>query len=271
MQLYRGMDIGTAKLTAEERGGIPHQLLDIWHVTETASVAEYQRLARAQIDRLLSEGRTPVLVGGSGLYVRGAIDALEFPGTDPVVRARLEEELAAHGPGPLHARLAAADPGAGRAILPSNGRRIVRALEVIEITGKPFTANLPGHDAVYDTVQIGVDVARPELDERIAQRVDRMWQAGLVDEVRALEAQGLREGRTASRALGYQQVLTALAGECTELQAREETVRATKRFARRQDSWFRRDPRVHWLSGAAADRQELPHLALTLVERAVTA
>lgn len=271
MQLYRGMDIGTAKLTTDERGGIPHQLLDIWDVTETASVAEYQRLARAEIDRLLAEGRTPVLVGGSGLYVRGAIDALEFPGTDPVIRARLEEELTGHGSGALHARLAVADPEAGKAILPSNGRRIVRALEVIEITGKPFTANLPRHDAVYDTVQIGVDVARPELDERIALRVDRMWEAGLVDEVRALEAQGLREGRTASRALGYQQVLTALAGECTEQEAREETVRATKRFARRQDSWFRRDPRVHWLSGAAGHRTELPHQALTLVERAVTA
>ncbi|MCM3821757.1 MULTISPECIES: tRNA (adenosine(37)-N6)-dimethylallyltransferase MiaA [Streptomyces] len=271
MQLYRGMDIGTAKLTEAERGGIPHRLLDIWPVTETASVAEYQRLARAEIDRLLAEGRTPVLVGGSGLYVRGAVDHLDFPGTDPEVRARLEEELAAHGPGPLHTRLAAADPEAATAILPSNGRRIVRALEVIEITGRPFTANLPRHDSVYDTVQIGVDVARPELDARIADRVDRMWAAGLVDEVRALEAEGLREGRTASRALGYQQVLAALAGECTDQEARAETVRATKRFARRQDSWFRRDPRVHWLSGAAADRAELPGRALSLLERAVTA
>ncbi|BDH71474.1 MULTISPECIES: tRNA (adenosine(37)-N6)-dimethylallyltransferase MiaA [Streptomyces] len=271
MQLYRGMDIGTAKLTEAERGGIPHRLLDIWPVTETASVAEYQRLARAEIDRLLAEGRTPVLVGGSGLYVRGAVDHLDFPGTDPEVRARLEEELAAHGPGPLHTRLAAADPEAAAAILPSNGRRIVRALEVIEITGRPFTANLPRHDSVYDTVQIGVDVARPELDARIADRVDRMWAAGLVDEVRALEAEGLREGRTASRALGYQQVLAALAGECTDQEARAETVRATKRFARRQDSWFRRDPRVHWLSGAAADRAELPGRALSLLERAVTA
>ncbi|MGA5297240.1 tRNA (adenosine(37)-N6)-dimethylallyltransferase MiaA [Streptomyces koyangensis] len=271
MQLYRGMDIGTAKLTEAERDGVPHQLLDIWPVTETASVAEYQRLARAEIDRLLAEGRTPVLVGGSGLYVRGAVDHLDFPGTDPEVRARLEEELAAHGPGPLHTRLAAADPEAAAAILPSNGRRIVRALEVIEITGRPFTANLPRHDSVYDTVQIGVDVARPELDARIADRVDRMWAAGLVDEVRALEAEGLREGRTASRALGYQQVLAALAGECTEEEARAETVRATKRFARRQDSWFRRDPRVHWLSGAAADRGELPGRAQSLLERAVTA
>ncbi|WP_086563352.1 tRNA (adenosine(37)-N6)-dimethylallyltransferase MiaA [Streptomyces africanus] len=271
MQLYRGMDIGTAKLTPEERGGVPHHLLDIWDVTVTASVAEYQRLARERIDALLAEGRWPILVGGSGLYVRGAVDNLEFPGTDPEVRARLEEELTLRGPGALHARLAAADPQAARAILPSNGRRVVRALEVIEITGRPFTANLPGHDSVYDTIQIGVDVARPELDERIARRVDRMWETGLVDEVRALEAQGLREGRTASRALGYQQVLAALAGECTLEDARAETVRATKRFARRQDSWFRRDPRVHWLSGAAADLTELPQLALSLVERPVTA
>ncbi|WP_336052869.1 tRNA (adenosine(37)-N6)-dimethylallyltransferase MiaA [Streptomyces sp. CA2R101] len=271
MQLYRGMDIGTAKLTPEEQQGVPHRLLDIWDVTCAASVAEYQRLARAEIDRLLAEGRTPVLVGGSGLYVRGAIDALDFPGTDPEVRARLEAELAARGSGPLHARLAAADPEAGRAILASNGRRIVRALEVIEITGRPFTANLPGHEAVYDTLQIGVDVARPELDERIARRVDRMWEAGLVDEVRRLEGQGLREGRTASRALGYQQVLAQLAGECTEQEARDETVRATKRFARRQDSWFRRDPRVHWLSGAAEHRAELPGQALALLERPVTA
>ncbi|MER7780262.1 tRNA (adenosine(37)-N6)-dimethylallyltransferase MiaA [Streptomyces sp. NPDC096191] len=271
MQLYRGMDIGTAKLTPGERGGVPHHLLDIWDVTVAASVAEYQRLARERIDALLAEGRWPVLVGGSGLYVRGAVDNLEFPGTDPEVRARLEEELAELGSGVLHTRLAAADPEAARAILPGNGRRIVRALEVIEITGRPFTANLPGHDSVYDTVQIGVDVARPELDERIARRVDRMWEAGLVEEVRALEARGLREGRTASRALGYQQVLTALAGDCTLDEARAETVRATKRFARRQDSWFRRDPRVHWLSGGVADRTELPRLALSLVERPVTA
>lgn len=271
MQLYRGMDIGTAKLTPEERGDVPHHLLDIWDVTEPANVAAYQKLARTEIDRLLAEGRTPVLVGGSGLYVRAAIDVLEFPGTDPAVRARLERELDERGSGALHARLAAADPEAARAILASNGRRIVRALEVIEITGQPFTANLPGHESLYDTVQIGVDVGRPELDERISVRVDRMWEAGLLDEVRALEERGLRDGRTASRALGYQQVLAAFAGECTDDEARAETVRATKRFARRQDSWFRRDPRVHWLSGAAEHRGELPQQALALVERAVTA
>lgn len=265
MQLYRGMDIGTAKLTAEEREGVPHHLLDIWDVTQAASVAEYQRLARAEIDRLLAAGRTPVLVGGSGLYVRAAIDALEFPGTDPDVRARLEAELDTLGSGPLHARLAAVDPEAARAILPSNGRRIVRALEVVEITGRPFTANLPdarSGESVYDTVQIGVDVPRPELDERITLRVDRMWEAGLVGEVAVLESVGLREGRTASRALGYQQVLSALAGECSDAEARAETVRATKRFARRQDSWFRRDRRVHWLAGRG---QELVTQALALL------
>jgi tRNA dimethylallyltransferase len=271
MQLYRGMDIGTAKLTPAERRGVPHHLLDVWDVTVAASVAEYQRLARAEIDRLLAANRVPVLVGGSGLYVRGAIDVMDFPGTDPDVRARLEAELAAEGSGPLHARLAAADPAAGRAILPSNGRRVVRALEVIEITGRPFTANLPGHESVYDTLQVGVAVPRPELDERISRRVDRMWAEGLVEEVRELDRAGLRQGRTASRALGYQQVLTALAGECAEDEARAETVRATKRFARRQESWFRRDPRVHWLSGAAADRDELTGRALDLLERPVTA
>jgi tRNA dimethylallyltransferase len=267
MQLYRGMDIGTAKLTAEERQGVPHHLLDIWDVTEAANVADYQRLARAEIDRLHSAGRVPVLVGGSGLYVRAAIDALRFPGTDAAVRARLEAELDMRGPGALHARLAAVDAEAARAILPSNGRRIVRALEVVEITGRPFTANLPapGHESVYDTLQIGVAVPRPELDERIARRVDRMWEGGLVEEVRALETAGLREGRTASRALGYQQVLAWFVGECTEQEARAETVRATKRFARRQDSWFRRDPRVQWLTSHST---ELVRQALALAKEA---
>jgi tRNA dimethylallyltransferase len=227
MQLYRGMDIGTAKLTPAERGGVPHHLLDVWDVTETASVADYQRMARAEIDRLHAEGRVPVLVGGSGLYVRAALDVMEFPGTDPAVRARLEAELETLGSGALHARLAAVDPEAARAILPGNGRRIVRALEVVEITGRPFTANLPGHESFYDTVTIGVDVPRPELDERIALRVDRMWQAGLVEEVRALESAGLREGLTASRALGYQQVLAALAGECGLDEARAVRTRGS--------------------------------------------
>ncbi|WP_457030294.1 tRNA (adenosine(37)-N6)-dimethylallyltransferase MiaA [Kitasatospora sp. P5_F3] len=270
MQLYRGMDIGTAKLTTAERGGIPHHLLDIWDVTEAASVAEFQRLARASIDRLLAEGRTPVLVGGSGLYVRAAIDEMEFPGTDPAVRARLEAECEQLGSGALHRRLAELDPAAAEAILPSNGRRVVRALEVIAITGRPFTASLPTNTAVYDTVQIGVQVERPELDRRIELRVDRMWEAGLPAEVRALEAQGLRDGLTASRALGYQQVLAHFAGDCTEDEAKAETVRATRRFARRQESWFRRDDRIHWLARpTGADPTALLERSLELIVRQI--
>jgi len=253
MQLYRGMDIGTAKLTPEEMRGVPHHLLDVWDVTETASVAEYQRLCDQVIADVRGRGRLPVLVGGSGLYVRAALDHMEFPGTDPAVRARLERELAEVGPHALHERLREADPEAARAILPSNGRRVVRALEVIEISGRPFTATLPEHRYRYDAVQIGLRVPRPELDERIALRVERMWRAGLVDEVRELEKRGLREGLTASRALGYAQVLRFLAGEWTEEQAKAETIRATRRFARRQESWFRRDPRVHWLPYDAPD------------------
>ncbi|MFB9625126.1 tRNA (adenosine(37)-N6)-dimethylallyltransferase MiaA [Nonomuraea helvata] len=252
MQLYRGMDIGTAKLTPAEQRGVPHHLLDVWDVTVTASVAEYQKLARAVIDSV----EVAVLVGGSGLYVRAAIDELEFPGTDPEIRARLEGELAERGSAPLHERLREQDPAAAAAILPSNGRRIVRALEVIEHTGRPFSATMPGYDAVYPSVQIGLDVPRPELDERIAVRVERMWQAGLVDEVRSLLGQGLAEGRTASRALGYAQVIRFLEGEWSEEQAIEETVRATRRFARRQESWFRRDPRVRWLPYDAPDLLE---------------
>ena len=253
MQLYRGMDIGTAKLTVDERHGVPHHVLDVWDVTEPASVAAYQALARAAVDGILARGRVPLLVGGSGLYVRAVLEEFEFPGTDPDLRAELEAELAAHGPAPLYARLSVADPAAAARILPSNGRRIVRALEVITLTGRPFTAELPQPRPVYPALQLGVDLDPAVLDERIARRVDHMWAAGLVDEVRALAARGLRGGRTASRALGYQQVLRYLAGECREDDARAETVRATRRFVRRQRSWFRRDPRVGWLDAAAPD------------------
>jgi tRNA dimethylallyltransferase len=248
MQLYRGMDVGTAKLTLEERRGVPHHLLDVWDVTATASVADYQRLAREAVAGIHARGRVPLLVGGSGLYVRAVIDDLDFPGTDPELRARLEESLAELGPAALHARLAERDPTAAASILPSNGRRVVRALEVIEMTGRPFSASMPSYeDAKEYATQVGLAVPRPELDERIAARVDRMWAAGLVEEVRRLEPYGLRDGLTASRALGYAQVLRFLAGEWSEEQAREETVRATRRFARRQESWFRRDPRVRWV------------------------
>ena len=262
MQVYRGMDIGTAKLTGPEHRGIPHHLLDLWPVSRAVTVAEFQRLARRCIEELHGRGAIPILVGGSGLYLRGVLDDLEFPGTDPRLRATLEAELAEVGPAPLHDRLRAADPVAADRIQPSNGRRIVRALEVIEFTGRPFTARLPSYRYIYPaTVQIGLDVPRPELDRRITERVERMWEQGLVDEVRRLEAGGLREGRTASRALGYAQVLRVLAGEWTEEQAKHETIKATRRFARRQDSWFRRDPRVHWLSH---DRPDLVRAALEL-------
>ncbi len=251
MQLYRGMDVGTAKLGPAEWRGVPHHLLDVWDVTERASVAEYQRLARAAIDAVLARRRLPVLVGGSGLYVRAALDDLDFPGTDPAIRARLEAELAAAGPATLHARLSEVDPAAARGILPSNGRRLVRALEVVELTGRPFAATLPDPAPVYDAVQVGLD--RSDLDDRVATRVDRMWAAGLVAEVRALADRGLRDGPTASRALGYQQVLAALDGRWDEATARAETVRATRRFVRRQRSWFRRDPRVGWVDAGRPD------------------
>jgi tRNA dimethylallyltransferase len=264
MQLYAGMDIGTAKLTVAQRRGVPHHLLDIWDVRRTANVADYQRLARGVIAGLQGRDRVPVLAGGSGLYIRAALDDLDFPGTDPQVRERLEAELAEGGPGPLHARLAAADPDAAAAILPSNGRRIVRALEVIEVSGRPFTAVLPSYQSVYRAVQIGVRVPRAVLDARIAGRVSLMWQAGLVDEVARLDQAGLREGKTASRALGYAQVLRFLAGECSLDEARAQTVQATKRFARRQDSWFRRDPRVIWL-----DTEEGPGGDADLLGRAL--
>jgi tRNA dimethylallyltransferase len=253
MQLYRGMDVGTAKLTVDERRGVPHHVLDIWDVTQTASVADYQERARQAVDELRAAGRTPVLVGGSGLYVRAVLDDLEFPGTDVDVRARLEAELAAIGSGELHRRLAAVDAASAAAIHPSNGRRIVRALEVIEITGTPFTATLPEQRDVYPSVQIGLDVPRPDLDARIDERVRRMWAAGLIDEVRQLAERGLRDGVTASRALGYAQVLRLLDGDLTEAEALEDTQRTTRRFARRQHTWFVRDPRIHWLPYDAPD------------------
>jgi tRNA dimethylallyltransferase len=258
MQLYRGMDVGTAKLGPDERRGVPHHLLDVWDVTETASVADYQRMAREAIAGIHARGRVPLLVGGSGLYIRAVIDDLDFPGTDPELRARLEASLAEVGPAALHARLAELDPAAAASILATNGRRVVRALEVIEMTGRPFSASMPGYDDAKEyATQLGLTVPRAELDERIALRVERMWSAGLVEEVRRLEAGGLRDGLTASRALGYAQVLRFLSGEWSEERAREETVRLTRRFARRQESWFRRDPRVRWVDYRATPGQAL--------------
>jgi tRNA dimethylallyltransferase len=253
MQLYDGMDIGTAKLPPEHRGGIPHHLLDVWPISKSAAVAEYQQLARAAIGEIHARRRVPILVGGSGLYLRGALDRLEFPGESPQIRARLYAELAEAGPQTLHRRLAAADPAAAAAILPSNGRRIVRALEVIELTGRPFTATMPGFESIYDTVQVGLD--RDDLDERVALRVHTMMATGLLDEVRALLPRGLRASPTAGKALGYAQLLGCLdrdgepTGDLDE--AVEATIRATRRFVRRQRSWFRRDPRIRWFDASA--------------------
>lgn len=254
MQLYRGMDIGTAKVTADERRGVPHHLLDVLDVTETASVAAYQRDARATVERLLAERRVPILVGGSGLYIRAVLDELDFPGTDPDIRARLEQELVTSSAERLHERLTKLDPTAAAAILPSNGRRVVRALEVIELTGRPFSATMPRPGpARYDTLQIGLDLSTEELDRRVDLRVTRMFDQGLVDEVRRLEKEGLRIGRTASRALGYQQVLDQLDVDEDMAVAAAGTAQATRRFVRRQRSWFRRDQRIHWLDATRAD------------------
>ncbi|HSV38601.1 MAG TPA: tRNA (adenosine(37)-N6)-dimethylallyltransferase MiaA [Nocardioidaceae bacterium] len=248
MQVYRGMDIGTAKLPVEERRGIPHHLLDILSIQESATVAEFQQRAREVIEDCRARGVTPVLVGGSALYTRAVLDEFEFPGTDPDVRARLEDTLAEVGALRLHQELAAKDPVAAQRIIPSNGRRIVRALEVIEITGGLFSAVLPSLTYHYDGVlQVGVDIPREVLDERIEQRVQHMWDEGFVDEVRALERLGLREARTASAALGYQQVLGFLANELSETGAQTGTVQATRRFARKQQGWYRKDPRILWV------------------------
>jgi tRNA dimethylallyltransferase len=248
MAVYRGMDVGTAKLPVADRRGIPHHLLDLLEVTEPLSVARFQAWARTVIRDLRERGRVPVLVGGSALYTRAVLDRFEFPGTDQAVRSRLEVELAAVGPAELHARLASLDPAAAGSILADNGRRIVRALEVVELTGRPFSATLPRLEyADPDSLQIGVDIDRPTLDARIAARVQAMFDAGLVAEVERLLAAGLRDARTAGQAIGYREVSAYLAGELTLDEARERTVVATRRFARRQDSWFRKDPRVVWV------------------------
>lgn len=248
MLVYRGMDIGTAKPTESERAGIPHHLIDIMEVTETATVAEFQRLARDAIADCRERRVLPLVVGGSALYLRAVLDEFEFPGTDPAVRGRLEAELAEQGPVALYARLQSLSPSAAAGILPGNARRIVRALEVIELTGD-FRATLPTWTyAVGEVIQYGLGLPRAEMDDRIERRVDRMWAEGFVAEVRHLDDQGLRRGRTASRALGYRQILGLLDGTLTEEQARSETISGTRRFARKQLGWFRRDDRISWLT-----------------------
>lgn len=263
MQLYRGMDIGTAKLTSDERQGVPHHLLDVLDVHEDASVADYQARARATLREIEGRGHRSVAVGGSGLYVRALLDHMEFPGTDAEIRARLEDRVETEGARALHAELAAADPVAADGIGPRNARRIVRALEVIEITGRPYSASLPQHVYEVPAVQLGLDCDRAVLDGRIAERVERMWARGLVEEVEHLRAHGL--GRTASRAVGYAEVLAMFRGELTQDEARAAVASGTRRLARKQMGWFGRDPRVHWLD---AQDPDLVGKALALVAAA---
>ncbi|MBD8079227.1 tRNA (adenosine(37)-N6)-dimethylallyltransferase MiaA [Cellulosimicrobium arenosum] len=244
-QLYRGMDVGTAKVPEAERRGVVHHLVDVLDPTQDASVARYQREGREVLDQIAGRGARAVVVGGSGLYVRALLDDMNFPGTDASVRAALDERAEREGTRALHDELARRDPRAAESIGPSNTRRIVRALEVIELTGAPFTANLPRQEYVRPTVQIGLDCDRAALDERVAGRVARMWELGLVDEVRRLDGAGM--GRTARRAVGYAEVLAHLRGETTQDAAREAVVANTRRLARKQMGWFGRDPRVHWL------------------------
>jgi len=260
MQLYRNMDIGTAKLPVEQRRGIPHHQLDVLTVTETASVARYQQAAVADIEAIAARGAVPVMVGGSMLYIQSLLDDWSFPATDPAVRARWEQRLAEVGVARLHAELAGRDPAAAAAILATDGRRTVRALEVIELTGQPFAASAPRIGVPrWDAVIVGLDCDTSILDERLIRRTDTMFEQGLVDEVRALLDQGLRDGVTASRALGYAQVIEALseagfeAGSEALRAAREQTFLGTRRYVRRQRSWFRRDHRVHWLDVGATD------------------
>lgn len=264
MQLYRGMDIGTAKLPVRERRGIPHHQLDVLDVTETATVARYQRAAAADIEAIAARGAVPVVVGGSMLYVQSLLDDWSFPATDPSVRARWERRLAEVGVDRLHAELARRDPAAAAAILPTDARRTVRALEVVELTGQPFAASAPRIGAPrWDTVIVGLDCQTTILDERLARRTDLMFDQGLVEEVRTLLRNGLREGVTASRALGYAQVIAALdagAGADMMRAAREQTYLGTRRYVRRQRSWFRRDHRVHWLDAGVASSPDRARL-----------
>lgn len=263
MQLYRGMDIGTAKLPVEARRGIAHHQLDVLDVTETATVARYQRAAAADIEAIAAAGAVPIIVGGSMLYIQSLLDDWSFPATDPAVRARWERRLAEVGVGELHAELARRDPAAAASILPTDARRTVRALEVVELTGQPFAASAPRIGAPrWDTAIVGLDCDTTILDDRLAQRTDAMFDQGLVGEVTALLEHGLRDGVTASRALGYAQVIAALdagGGPDRLREAREQTFIGTRRYVRRQRSWFRRDHRVRWLDSkeGAADRARL--------------
>lgn len=263
MQFYRGMDIGTAKVTAEEMRGVPHHMLDILDVSEEASVAVFQQQVRQRIAEIQSRGRYPIVVGGSGLYVRAALDVLEFPDTDPAVRAALEDELKAKGPGVLHARLLQVDPESAARV--KDDRRLVRALEVYQVTGRPFSSFMPTRQYVQPSLQIGLNGDRAQLHERLHERVVLMEKAGLLAEVETLEAQGLRQGKTASRAIGYREFLRLLDVERGQLpqgekytveEAIDDTVTATRQFARRQITWFSADSRVTWLDWSDAEKPD---------------
>jgi tRNA dimethylallyltransferase len=250
MQLYKGMDIGTAKITFQERKGVAHHLLDLLEVTEDSNVAWYQEIARNTITQIHDRGKNAIVVGGTGLYIKAILDELNFPDTDPVVSAELELEYATKGIGPLFERLEKLDPAAALAIDKANSRRVIRALEVIKITGKPFTANLPREDSSRYPLaqQFGLVMDRDALSTKISTRVDRMWEQGFVAEAEKLIAAGITSGVTAQRALGYAQVIAQIEGKVTEEDAKEETKRATRQYARRQETWFSRDERITWIS-----------------------
>ena len=250
MQVYKGMDIGTAKLTNEERGGIAHHLIDVLDIKEEANVAWYQQIAREKIDQILSTGKSVVVVGGTGLYIKAILDDLNFPDTDPEVRQKITDQAEKLGNDVMHERLAKLDPAAALAIPKENIRRVIRALEVIELTGKPFTANLPRQESSKypDAKQFGLVLDRGNLDEKIDKRVEDMWAKGFAREVSILMTKGLEQSGTAKKALGYMQIMNYLNGESDEAFAKEETKRVTRAYARRQETWFSRDERIKWLA-----------------------
>jgi len=257
MQLYRGMDIGTAKILSDQRQGIAHHMFDVLDVNESAAVSDYQVAARSVIDEIHNRGKRAMLVGGSGLFIQSVLEDLQFQASDPEVRLALSEEAERIGTAAMYERLLELEPQAGAKVLPNNLRRIIRALEVLEITGKTPQTSLSKLPDVYPSVRVGLRRPRPELGERIAQRVNAMWAEGFVDEVTYLETLGLRDGVTASKALGYAQVLEALDGAISMDQAVEDTIAATRRFAKRQDSWFGRDDSIVWLDAVSASAQTI--------------
>lgn len=269
MQLYQGMDIGTAKLPLDERAGIPHHLLDVVPVKQDVTVAWYQTQARAKVDQLLSKNIPVIVVGGTGLYIKALLDDLNFPDTDPIIRQRITDEAEVAGAEAMHAKLATFDPAAALAIPVANIRRVIRALEVIELTGQPYTSSLPRQDSTRypDAIQIGLAMEREHLGERINTRVDRMWDQGFVDEVETLIDQGLLEGSTAQKAIGYSQIIAMKHGLTTEDEAKEETKRATRQYARRQETWFSKDTRITWLSAHSTTKARLEVALATIIKR----